>query len=92
MHVFTKLLGTKGIATRNKKLLGAPGLTTRSKDATSSRSCSPTRDRSNSQVAERRRSSLEDVLGRPQAATSLVEDVTLLGVVIPILEGGCSPE
>ena len=28
------LLGTKGIATRNKKLLGAPGLTTRSKDAT----------------------------------------------------------
>ena len=28
------LLGTKGIATRNKKLLGAPVLTTRSKDAT----------------------------------------------------------
>ncbi|CAK9022321.1 unnamed protein product [Durusdinium trenchii] len=31
---------------------------------------------SKSEVAERRRSSLEDVLGRPQAATSLVEDVT----------------
>ena len=28
------LLGTKGIATRNKELLGAPVLTTRSKDAT----------------------------------------------------------
>lgn len=29
--------------------------------------------------AERRRSSLEDVLGRPQAATSIVEDVTPRG-------------
>ena len=29
-----KLLGAKGIATRNKKLLGAPGRTARNKDAT----------------------------------------------------------
>ena len=32
-----KLLGAKGIATRNKKLLGAPGRTCRSKDATRSK-------------------------------------------------------